>query len=51
VKPVWEIVTETAERTVAAWQTLDNKELVPADILRVVDAQIRKAAANTGKQS
>ena len=42
MKPVWDIVRETAERTAEAWKTLPYKDLLPADTLMVVDQQIRK---------
>ena len=42
MKPVWEIVRETVERTVEAWKTLSHKELLPAETRKVVDQQIQK---------
>ncbi|MHB8744720.1 MAG: type II toxin-antitoxin system HipA family toxin [Sulfuricaulis sp.] len=47
--PVWRIVTETMERTVAAWKILDQKDLLTADIRNVIDHQIQTVAMNTGK--
>ncbi len=41
MKPVWDIVRETVERTAAAWKTLDQKELLPPDIHSVIDKQIQ----------
>ncbi len=40
MKPVWEIVRETVERTAAAWKTLDQRELLPPEIHSVIDKQI-----------
>jgi serine/threonine-protein kinase HipA len=47
MKPVWDIVRETVERTVAAWKTLARKELLPADIHGVIDNQIQMVAASS----
>jgi serine/threonine-protein kinase HipA len=41
MKPVWEVVRETVERTAAAWKTLDQRELLPPDIHSVIDQQIQ----------
>ncbi len=49
MNPVWEIVRETVERTAGAWKTLAQRELLPADIHRVIDKQIEAAVTNTGK--
>jgi serine/threonine-protein kinase HipA len=45
MKPVWEIVCETMERTSDAWKTLPQKDLIPAATLKIVDEQMRKAIA------
>lgn len=45
MKPVWEIVCETMERTSDAWKTLPHKDLIPAATLNIVNEQIRKAIA------
>jgi serine/threonine-protein kinase HipA len=50
MKPVWEIVRETVEQTVAAWRILGYKELLSADMRKAIGAQIEKVAANTGRQ-
>ena len=42
MKPVWETVRETVERTAEAWKTLSHKELLPAETRKVVDQQIQK---------
>ncbi len=41
MKPVWDIVRETVERTATAWKTLDQRELLPPDIHSVIDKQIQ----------
>jgi serine/threonine-protein kinase HipA len=45
--PVWRIVRETTERTAEAWRSLPQKDLLPADIRKVIDGQIEKAASGT----
>jgi serine/threonine-protein kinase HipA len=45
--PIWRIVHETVERTVAAWAALAEKEILPPNIREVVDKQIQKVAAKT----
>jgi hypothetical protein len=42
MKPVWEIVRETVERTAEAWKTLSHKDLLPAETRKIVDRQIQK---------
>ena len=42
MKPVWEIVKETVERTAQAWKTLSHKDLLPAEMQKLVDQQIQK---------
>jgi serine/threonine-protein kinase HipA len=42
MKPVWEIVKETVERTAEAWKTLSHKDLLPAEMQKIVDRQIQK---------
>ncbi len=49
VSPVWRIVTETMEQTVSAWKTLEQKDLLTADIRNVIDHQIHTVVTNTGK--
>jgi serine/threonine-protein kinase HipA len=46
VSPLWQIVTETAERTVAAWQTLELAPLLPHDMRTAIGNQILAVAAN-----
>jgi serine/threonine-protein kinase HipA len=42
--PLWQIVTETAERTVAAWETLEHTDLLPHDMRTVIGSQILAVA-------
>jgi serine/threonine-protein kinase HipA len=41
VKPVWDVVTETIEKTKTAWKTLPQKNILPAEIAGAIDAHIR----------
>ncbi len=41
------IVRETVERTKTAWETLDQKHLLPPDIQKAIDKQIDAVAAKT----
>jgi serine/threonine-protein kinase HipA len=51
VSPVWEIVREVAERTAAAWKTLDQKDLLTLEIREAVERQIHAAIAKTVTKS
>lgn len=42
--PLWTIVTETAERTVAAWEKLAEKNLLPAKMRASIGEQILRVA-------
>jgi serine/threonine-protein kinase HipA len=42
--PVWVIVRETLERTVAAWKALPQKELLPRATRDIIGKQIKKVA-------
>ncbi len=44
--PVWRIVRETVDRTKAAWETLDRKDLLPSALQKAIDQQIRGCAAS-----
>ena len=46
VSPLWQIVTETADRTVAAWETLELASLLPHDMRTALGNQILSVAAN-----
>ena len=43
--PLWQIVTETAERTVAAWEVLEQTALLPNDMRTAIGKQILGVAA------
>jgi serine/threonine-protein kinase HipA len=45
MKPVWDVVRETVERTNEAWKTCPHKELIPVQVRQPIDAQIAKAVA------
>lgn len=47
--PILRIVRETVEATATAWQDLDQRDLLPAGILKIIDRQIDSAAAHTSK--
>lgn len=47
MKPVKDIVAETVEITQKRWKELPQKELLPADILEVIDGQIMNATSQT----
>lgn len=47
VSPVSQLVMETVERTVTAWNTLEEKELLPEDMKKAIDQQIKAVAFNT----
>jgi serine/threonine-protein kinase HipA len=46
VSPLWQIVTETAERTVAAWETLELAPLLPREMRTAIGNQILAVAGN-----
>jgi serine/threonine-protein kinase HipA len=46
VSPLWQMVTETADRTVAAWETLELTSLLPHDMRTAIGDQILSVAAN-----
>jgi serine/threonine-protein kinase HipA len=45
--PLWQIAVETAERTVAAWKTLEQTDLLPKEMRASVEKQILAVAAST----
>ena len=49
VNPLAQLVLETVERTVVAWKTLEQKELLPRDIRNAIDQQIQRVAVNTSR--
>jgi serine/threonine-protein kinase HipA len=47
--PLWQIVTETAERTVAAWQKLPHTDVLPRDMKTLIGKQIHTVAGAIAK--
>ena len=47
--PLWPIVTETADRTVAAWERLAEKDLLPEKMRTAIGQQILSVAATVGQ--
>lgn len=47
MKPVMDIVRDTVEETQRAWKELPQKDLLPHDILKVIDGQIANAISKT----
>ena len=43
--PLWQIAAETADRTVAEWKTLEQKDLLPKDMSVSIETQIHTVAA------
>jgi serine/threonine-protein kinase HipA len=43
--PLWRIAVETAERTVAAWKTLEQRDVVPKELRDSIGRQILGVAA------
>lgn len=44
VSPLWPMVTDITDRTVAAWEDLDEKSLMPEDMRKAIGEQIMKVA-------
>ena len=38
--PLWQIAVDTAERTAAAWKTLEQADLLPKDLRAAIEKQI-----------
>ena len=51
MKPVWDLVRETVERTVAAWKSIGPKQLLAAGIQSAIAKHIHTVAAHTGEKS
>lgn len=47
MEPVWRIVRDMVERTEAAWRDLPAKELLPSEMRKAIDGQIRAVAAKS----
>lgn len=45
--PLTQLVLETVENTVQAWSTLEQKELLPKNLKKIIDQQIQTVATNT----
>jgi hypothetical protein len=41
MKPVWDVVRETVERTAEKWKEPDYKDLLPTKALQRIDRQIQ----------
>ncbi|MFI4988331.1 MAG: type II toxin-antitoxin system HipA family toxin [Alphaproteobacteria bacterium] len=46
--PLWQIVSETAERTLEAWKALAERPLLPAAMEKAITRQIEAVAATVG---
>lgn len=46
VSPLWRLVQETSEKTVAAWKSLEEKAVIPAQIRKAIDEHMAKVAAS-----
>jgi hypothetical protein len=51
VHPVWQVVSEVAQRTADAWNTLDTKELLPPEMQSAIGRQIQSVLTATGRDS
>ncbi len=47
--PLWPLVTDMTDRTVATWEKLDEKNLVPADMRKAIGEQITSVAKRVGQ--
>jgi serine/threonine-protein kinase HipA len=47
MKPVMDIVRDAVEKTQRGWKELPQKDLLPQDILKVIDGQIANAISKT----
>jgi serine/threonine-protein kinase HipA len=48
MKPVWEVVRETVDRTWQEWKKVPEKHLLSAQMVRVIDLQIEMSAKGAG---
>ena len=51
VSPLWPILRDIADRTVAAWEGLPEKDLLPAAMRQAIGDQILAVAGNVGSAS
>lgn len=49
MKPVWDVVQETIEKTMVSWRTLSSKDLLPEQLLDAINTQIEKASTGIGR--
>lgn len=49
VSPLWPIIAETTDRTVAAWEGLAEKELLPGEMRTSIEKQILGVAATVAR--
>lgn len=49
VSPITQLIVETVERTMTAWNTLEQKELLSDDMKKAITRQIQTVAKNTQK--
>ena len=47
--PLWPMVTDITDRTVAAWEDLDEKSLMPEDMRKAIGEQIMKVAKSVSQ--
>jgi serine/threonine-protein kinase HipA len=51
MKPVWDIVRETVERTTTAWKGLAQKDVLPGEMRDAIGRQIESAAISEGRRA
>jgi serine/threonine-protein kinase HipA len=51
MKPVWDLVRETVERTTTAWKGLAQKDVLPGEIRDAIGRQIESAAISEGRRA
>jgi len=49
VSPLWPMVTDMTEHTVAAWENLDEKYLMPDDMRQAIGEQIKTVAKSVSR--
>ena len=47
VNPIWRIAKETVDRTLSAWEKLEQKDLLPAEMRNAIDGHIHHVARST----
>jgi serine/threonine-protein kinase HipA len=50
VSPLWKIVTETTEQTVEQWNTLEQRDSLPRELLAAIEKQILGVALAVSRQ-